>query len=83
MGSPSRSYVRTHRVGGKEKDVSVSACTKQNSMAAMGFDLPGDQVSGDDASGFPINDHHIHHFSSWVHFNFTVGNLPAQGRIGA
>ncbi|MCY1556235.1 hypothetical protein D9M68_929710 [compost metagenome] len=69
MGFPGGRYITSHGVGRQVEYVSVSACTKQNGVAEITFQLTGGEVTGNNAPGFAINDHHVQHFMARVHFH--------------
>src|SRR4051812_184631 len=81
MCSPGCRYIRTFCVSGKEKYVSISACTQQYGMATVGFYLTGNEVTGNNAARLSIHQYHVQHFSTVVHLYLAVCNLPVQGRV--
>ena len=75
--------VAAHRVGGQEEDVAVAARAEQDGVPCVGLDFTGDQVAGDDAPGFAVHQHQVHHFMAGEHFNVSLGHFLFQGLVGA
>ncbi len=51
-------------------------------MSTVSFNFAIDQISGNDPSGFSIDQNQIHHFVAIVHFYFSTTDLTIHGRIG-
>jgi hypothetical protein len=79
---PCGGYIRTHGVGREVKDIAVTSGGQNHRVGRMPFELPGDQVLGNNAPGFAIHGHQFHHFVAAVHGHLLFGNLTVQGRIG-
>lgn len=75
-------HVATHRVGGEEEDVAVTACGEQDAVAGVGFDFARDHVANDDALGFTVNEDDVHHFSAGIHFHRAFGYFLFKCLIG-
>ncbi len=45
--------------------------------------LASNEVARDDAAGLAVDHYQVQHFGAGVHLHFSVGNLAAQGRVGA
>ena len=82
VGFVGGSDVATHRVGGQEEHVAVAARAEQDGIPCVGFDFAGNQIAGDDALGFAVHQHQIHHFMAGEHFNVSLGHFLFQGLVG-
>ena len=52
-------------------------------MCCVAFQFTGDQVAGNDATAFPIDDDHIHHLMAGEHLHLTLRNLTTQSGVCA
>ena len=82
VGFVGGSDVATHRVGGQEEHVAVAARAEQDGIPCVGFDFAGNQIAGDDALGFAVHQHQVHHFMAGEHFNVSLGHFLFQGLVG-
>jgi hypothetical protein len=84
VSPPSGRDVATHGIGGKVKDISVTAGAKKHRVSpCMSFDLSGHEVAGDDAFGMSIDDDDFQHFRASVHFHTATSDFFIQGRVSA
>ena len=82
VGFVGGSDVATHRVGGQEEHVAVAARAEQDGIPCVGFDFAGNQIAGDDALGFAVHQHQVHHFMAGEHFNVSLGHFLFQSLVG-
>ena len=83
VAHPCRAAVAVHGVGGEVIEVAIAAGGEHHGMSSIAFQVAGDEVADDDASGATVNHHQVHHFAALVEFYCATGNLTAQGTIGA
>ena len=81
VGFPSGGHIGTHGVGGEVKDITITSGGQNHCMGRMPFELPGNQVLGNDTLGFAIHSDQFHHFVAAVHGHLLFSNLTIQGRI--
>ncbi len=51
-------------------------------MGGVALQFAADEVAGDDAARFAVDDDELHHFVAGVHFHAALGDLAREGRIG-
>ena len=52
-------------------------------MGCVAFEFAGEEVAGDDAAGFAVDDHYIQHFVAVEELNSAQRNLPGECLISA
>ena len=80
---PGGGAIASHGVGREEEDIAVAAGGHHYGVGSEALDFAGHQVTGDDAAGFPVDDHHVEHLMTAVHFDISLGDLPVEGLVGA
>ena len=51
-------------------------------MGGKAFDVAGDEVAGDDATGASIDNDEVHHFVAFMEFDAATGYFAAKGTVG-
>src|SRR6185312_1764898 len=83
VGFPCGRDVAAHGIGRQVKDIAITAAAEEYGMTEISFELARDQVAGNDAPGFSIDDHDIQHLVTAVHFHVAESHLALQGLVGA
>src|SRR5579885_3917174 len=83
IGSPDSGAVRTFGVRGKKIDVSVAAGAENDGVGDMRIDLAGDEVAGNDAAGFAVDDDEVEHLMAREQGDASCIHLPFEGLISA
>ncbi len=83
VGAPDGRAIGAARVSGKIVDVAVSARGKYHRVCCVRFNFSGDQIAGDDAARFAVDQDEAQHFGSRKHFDFARSHLPLERLIGS
>src|ERR1700742_4739416 len=81
MRFPCCCNIAAHGIGGKIEDVAISAAGQQDCMSEMPFQFAGDQVAGDDAACFSVDDDDIEHLMARKHLDTPERHLTFQRLI--
>src|SRR5712671_474741 len=83
VGAPRGRHIATLCIGGKKKNIPITARRQHDSICGMGGNFTGNKVANDDSLRMAVHHDDIEHLGAWMHQDRSQGDLPAKRLIGA